>query len=253
MVGIALVHVLIPFCLCTILANSGLFDNVLVDLTYDHYAEKIVEWLPAFLAMPFNCLVNLGYIIMGTFWLLKRIASRDSRECYFKDVFALMAILYGPIQWIRLSSLSRTPAILDQWFTLPIFAWVPVWCHFIEHGWSPRYVLLAESVSILSYTLALFHDLGFETALAFHVAGAVLTGVRIQRSHGDATSFRYLVLAVLSCSGFVVLKLWDFSLAQYWLFQNLTGHFWSKICDILQFHFSFCFLTCLNKKDQKRT
>ncbi|KAL2097363.1 hypothetical protein ACEWY4_006570 [Coilia grayii] len=251
MVRVALVHVLIPFCLCIILANSGLFDNVLVDLTYDHYAEKTIEWLPAFLAMPFNCLVNLGYIVMGTFWLFKRIGPCDSRECYFKDVFAFMAILYGPIQWIRLSSLSRAPAVLDQWFTLPIFAWVLVWCHFTEHGWSPLYVLITESMSILSYGLALFHDLGFETALACHVAGAVFTGVRIQKSHGDATTLRHLVFAVLSCTGFVVLKLLDLSLAQNWLFRNLTGHFWSKVCDILQFHFSFCFLTGLNTKVMK--
>lgn len=250
MVFAALCHVLIPFCMCIVLANSALFDKVLVDLSYDHYAEKRVEWLPAFLAMPFNCLVNLGYIIMGTFWLLNHTYARDSKDRYFKDVFAFMAILYGPVQWIRLSSLSRTLAVLDQWFTLPIFAWVPVWCYFTEHGWNPRYVLLAESISILSYTLALFHDLGFEAALACHVAVAVFTGIKIQRSHGDATSLRYLVLAMLSCSGFVLLKLWDLSLAQYWLFQNLTGHFWSKICDILQFHFSFCFLTSLGQKCQ---
>ncbi|XP_062377330.1 transmembrane protein 187 [Sardina pilchardus] len=253
MVSAAVCHVLIPFGLCVVLASSALFDNVLVDLSYDHYAEKRVEWLPAFLAMPFNCLVNVGYIIMGTFWLLKRMQPRDSKECYFKDVFALMAILYGPVQWIRLSSLSRTPAVLDQWFTLPIFAWVPIWGHFIEHGWCPRYVLFAESISILSYALALFHDLGFDAALVCHVSIAVFKGVRIQRSHGNATSLRYLVFAVLSCSGFVVLKLLDLSLAHHWLFQNLTGHFWSKICDILQFHFSFCFLTCLNNKGQKMT
>ncbi|XP_030643981.1 transmembrane protein 187 [Chanos chanos] len=246
-------HVLIPMCLCIAMANSGMFEKVLVDLTYDHYAERKVDDLPVFLAMPFNCLINLGYTIMGLYWLLQRTYITDpSPARYMKDVFAFMAIAYGPVQWIRLASLSRAAAVLDQWFTLPIFAWVPIWCHFIINGWRPHYALTVEVLSILSYTLSLIHDQGFEIALGGHVLFAVLSGVSVQRSYGDSVSLRYLGLAMLSCCGFVVLKLLDHTLATYWMFQNLTGHFWSKVCDILQFHYSFCFLTHLTENAQKR-
>ncbi|KAL0203341.1 hypothetical protein M9458_001359, partial [Cirrhinus mrigala] len=226
----AVVHVLVPFLLCIALANTHIFDEVLVDVTYDHYAEKKVDNLPAFLAMPFNCLINLGYILLGIYWILQPMSdSRYTRAAaYTKTVFALMAVAYGPVQWVRLATLRRAPSVLDQWFTLPIFAWVLVWCHVIDKGWSSRYALMVESCSILSYGLALFHDRGFEVALCCHIAFVVFRGVRAQMSHGDAASMSYLCLALLSCTGFVVLKLLDHSLAEYWMFQSLTGHFWSK-------------------------
>ncbi|XP_055765236.1 transmembrane protein 187 [Salvelinus fontinalis] len=250
----ALLHVLVPFCVCVVLANTGLFNSVLVDISYDHYAEKTVDYLPCYLAMPFNSLVNLGYIFMGIYWLLQRTkGKRDTRADYVKDMFALMAIAYAPVQWVRLATLLRAPAVLDQWFTLPIFAWVLVWCDFIEHGWRPRYALTVELCSILSYGLSLVHDQGFEVALGCHVAFAVIKGVGVNRNHGDCHSRRYLGLAVLSCSGFVLLKLLDHTLARYRPFQHLTGHFWSKVCDVLQFHYSFCFLTRFTSIAPKRT
>ncbi|XP_065121476.1 transmembrane protein 187 [Paramisgurnus dabryanus] len=251
----AVVHVLIPFLLCVALANTDIFNEVLVDVTYDHYAEKKVDSLPAFLAMPFNCLINVGYILLGIYWLFQRITDfKDSRAVtYTKDVFALMAIAYGPVQWVRLSTLRRAPSVLDQWFTLPIFAWVPVWCNVIVNGWSSRYALMVEFCSILSYGLSLLHDRGFEVVLGCHIAFAVFKGVRAQMRHGDALSLRYFWLALLFCFGFVTLKLLDHTLAEYWMFQNLTGHFWSKVCDILQFHYGFCFLTHLSKNAQKRS
>ncbi|XP_051557875.1 transmembrane protein 187 [Myxocyprinus asiaticus] len=251
----AVVHVLIPIALCVTLANTDIFDKVLVDVSYDHYAEKKVDDLPAFLAMPFNCLINVGYILLGIYWLFQRLSDcKDSRPAtYTKDVFALMAVVYGPVQWVRLATLRRAPSVLDQWFTLPIFAWVLVWCNVIVNGWSSRYALMVESCSFLSYGLALCHDRGFEVALGCHIAFAVYKGVRAQMSHGDKMSMRYLLLAVLSCCGFVALKLLDHTLAEYWMFQNLTGHFWSKVCDILQFHYSFCFLTRLSESAHKRS
>ncbi|XP_016890459.1 transmembrane protein 187 [Cynoglossus semilaevis] len=42
-------------------------------------------------------------------------------------------------------------------------------------------------------------------------------------------------------------------LARYPLFQRFTGHFWSKVCDVLQFHFSFRFLSSVtHRAHQKR-
>lgn len=247
----ALIHVLLPLLFCIALANTDIFDNVLVDMSYDHYAEKTVDQLPAFLAMPFNCLVNVGYIMVGVYWLRRRLD--EPRAAYMKDVLALMALAYGPLQWTRLATLRRAACVLDQWFTLPIFAWVPVWCRVITHGWSARYALAVETCSVASYALALVHERGFDLALGAHIAVAVQQAAAAQSASGDPVSLRYFTHAALSCAGFVLLKLLDHELARVWLFQNLTGHFWSKVCDILQFHYSFCFLTHLTQIAHKRT
>ncbi|XP_054461030.1 transmembrane protein 187 [Anoplopoma fimbria] len=247
----ALLHVTVPFVLCVAWANTSLFAGVHVDLSADHYAEQTVACLPGVLAMPCNCAVNVAYVYVGLYWLRwRRAAPEPPQSRYMREVFALMAVLYGPVQWARLALLRRAPAVLDQWLTLPIFGWVPVWIRFIERGsakWSAPHAAAHELLSILSYGLALVHERGFDLALACHVALAVYKGVRVQQAHGDARTRRYLLLAVLSCAGFVVLKLLDHWLARYRLFKRLTGHFWSKVCDVLQFHFSFLFLTTLTE------
>lgn len=253
----ALLHVLLPFVLCVALANTSLFDEVELDLSYEHYAEPRAESLPAFLAMPCNCLVNLAYVFMGLSWLLwDGGAGETELSRYMRHVFALMALFYAPVQWTRLAVLRRAPALLDQWFTLPIFAWVPVWIDFIERGpvkWRAAHAAVIELCSLFSYGLALVHERGFEAALGCHVGVAVYKGVRLQLARGDARTQRYLLLAMLSCAGFVVLKLLDHWLAHYWLFQRFTGHFWSKVCDVLQFHFSFWFLTAVTERTRGKS
>ncbi|XP_042341061.1 transmembrane protein 187 [Plectropomus leopardus] len=250
----ALIHVSVSLVLCVAWANTSLFDEVSVDLSPDHYAEKVIEYLPCFLSMPCNCLVNLAYIYMGLHWLFWHGNGKETHEGrYMRQVFAFMAVFYGPVQWTRLALLSRAPAVLDQWLTLPIFAWVPVWISFIELGpakWRATHAAALELGSILSYGLALVHERGFEVALGCHVALAVYKGLRVQLAHGDGRTRGDLLLAVLCCAGFVVLKLLDHWLARYWFFQRLTGHFWSKVCDVLQYHFSFCFLTALTQRTQ---
>ena len=251
----ALLHVLLPSVLCAALSCTSLFDGVQVDLSSDHYAEKAVDYLPCFLATPCNCLINLAYIYMGLYWLRRGSVTETPQARYLREVFAFMAVLYGPVQWTRLALLLRAPAVLDQWFTLPIFAWVPVWISFIERApekWRGTHAAAHELLSLLSYGLALVHERGFELALGFHIALAVYKAVRAQQAHGDARTRRYMLLAVLSCAGFVVLKLLDHWLARYRLFQRFTGHFWSKVCDVLQFHFSFCFLTTLTQRAHGR-
>lgn len=251
---LALLHVSVPFVLCVALANTSLFDRVQVDLSYEHYAEQRVTYLPGFLAMPCNCLVNLAYILMGLYWLRRRgDPGETERSRYLREVFALMAVFYAPVQWTRLAVLRRAPAVLDQWFTLPIFAWVLVWIGHIERRSTAKFAASLELASVLSYGLALVHERGFEAALGCHVALAVHAAVRVQREAGDGTTRRFLLLAVLSCGGFVVLKLLDHWLAQHWAFQRFTGHFWSKVCDVLQFHFSFCFLTTLTRRVQAKS
>ncbi|XP_040892697.1 transmembrane protein 187 [Toxotes jaculatrix] len=253
----ALLHVLLPFLLCVALANTSLFDEVKVDLSYAHYAEPRVDYLPTLLAMPCNCLVNLAYVCLGLYWLLRHGGGKETEQSrYLRQVFAFMAVFYAPVQWTRLAVLRRAPAVLDQWFTLPIFAWVPVWIRFIEHGpakWRASHAAAVELLSLSSYGLALAHERGFEVALGCHVGLAVYRGVRLQFARGDGRTRGYLLLAMLSCAGFVVLKLLDHWLARFQLFQRFTGHFWSKVCDVLQFHFSFCFLSTLTHRVRGKT
>lgn len=251
----ALLHVTLPLALCILLSHCRLFDAVAVDLSYDHYAEQRVEHFPAFLAMPCNSLVNLLYVLTGIYWLLRdtdKVESEQGR--YLRQVFAFMSIFYAPVQWVRLALLQRAPAVLDQWVTLPIFAWVLVWIGFIERGpagWRVWHAALLELLSFLSYGLALLHERGFAAALGAHVLLAVYKAVRVQLTHGNGRTRRYFLFAVLSCCGFVVLKLLDLPLAQYRIFQRLTGHFWSKVCDASQVHFSLCFLTNLMPRTRK--
>lgn len=248
----ALIHVTVPFIICIALANTTLFDDVKVDLTYDHYAEKTVDHLPFFIAMPFNSLINIAYMLMGLFWLLKYKDMHETAEDrYMRQVFAFMAVFYAPVQWTRLAVLMRAPAVLDQWLTLPIFAFVPIWLSFLADKSTKKYALMLEMCSVLSYGLAIKFESGFEAALGCHVLLAVYKGIQVQLRLGNHRTFRYLVLAVLCCAGFVVLKLLDHWLAQFWLFQRVTGHFWSKVCDVLQFHYSFCFLTTLTQITHK--
>lgn len=247
----ALCHVAVASCLCVATVYMGVFESVLVEVGYEHYAEAPVAGLPTFLAMPFNSLINVAYVLLGGHWLQRDVSARGppsevQRTRYLKDVFAGMAMVYGPVQWLRIGLQTHPAAVLDQWFTLPIFAWPVAWCLYLDRGWEPGLLLAIECLSLSSYGLALLHPRGFEVALGVHIVAAVSQALRVHRRHGSTRSGVYLVLGVLSCLGFVVLKLGDHQLARWHLFQRLTGHFWSKVCDVLQFHFAFLFLTNLN-------
>nr|DBA21596.1 TPA: hypothetical protein GDO54_018206 [Pyxicephalus adspersus] len=229
--------------------GTGVLDTVTTELGHNHYAEKPSPALPVFLSMPFNSLVNIGYIFLGIYWLVqdeKTTGIKPQTGSYLKNVFSWMALAYGPVQWVRISTQTHRSAVLDQWFTLPIFAWAIIWCNSILRNWNKQQFLLIECLSLSSYFLSRFYPQGFELALAVHILGAVVSGVKLQNRYGDSSSKKFLIFAVISCLGFVGLKLLDHWLAQYVLFQSLTGHFWSKICDILQFHYAFCFLLHLD-------
>ncbi|XP_062040101.1 transmembrane protein 187 [Lepus europaeus] len=246
----ALCHVALASCLCAAAVHTGVFAGVVVQVGHEHYAEVPVASLPAFLSMPCNSLVNLAYVCLGLYWLRRGASSPAAR--YLKDAFAAMALVYGPVQWLRIGTQAHPAAVLDQWFTLPIFAWPVAWCLSLDSGWKPWRLLAIEFLSLFSYSLALLHPQGFEVALGAHIVAAVGQALRTQGRHGNASTATYLALGVLSCLGFVVLKLWDHELAQCRLFQRLTGHFWSKLCDVLQFHFAFLFLTNVSRGQSLR-
>ncbi|XP_068104346.1 transmembrane protein 187 [Hyperolius riggenbachi] len=243
-------HVAGSVTVCVLIVSTGVLDAVTTELGHSHYAEKPVSALPHILSMPFNSLINLGYVFLGIYWLMqdeRTIGKHDRTGCYLKNVFSWMAIMYGPVQWMRICTQTHWSAVLDQWFTLPIFAWAFTWCNAILRNWNKQLFLLIECLSISSYFLSIFHPQGFELALAIHILGAVVSGVVLQSRYGDPSSKKNLILALIFCLGFVGLKLLDHWLARWFLFQRLTGHFWSKVCDILQFHYAFCFLVHLDR------
>ncbi|XP_048192876.1 transmembrane protein 187 isoform X2 [Perognathus longimembris pacificus] len=207
----ALGHVAMATCLCVATVYTGIFHDVFVQVGYEHYAEPVDARLPAFLAMPFNSLINVAYVLVGAHWM-RTDASALSRPAplrragYLKDVFASMALLYGPVQWLRIWTQTRPAAVLDQWLTLPIFAWLVAWCVSIHRGWTPWLLLSIEGLSLCSYGLALLHPQGFEVALGAHVLVAVGQALHTQRRYGSRSSAAYLALGTLSCVGFVVLK-----------------------------------------------
>ncbi|KAM7133942.1 transmembrane protein 187 [Macrochelys suwanniensis] len=231
----ALLHVSGAGALCLAVVAAGALDSVAVEVGYGHYAEPPVPWLPPALAMPCNSLVNLGYMALGWRWF-PRAGHGPSR--YLQATFALLALAYGPVQWARLWTQRPRAAVLDQWVTLPIFAWAGLWFHSLVRGWQAGRAALAVGASLLSYGLALAHARGFELALATHVAGVAAAAWRAQRRRGDAASAWTAAAGFAACLGFVLLKLGDAGLARWAPFRRLSGHFWSKVCDVLQFHWA---------------
>lgn len=236
---------------------SDVFNHVSTDLELDHYAEKAGwanEFLPSWLPLPANTFVNAGYLVVAGVWLMRTVRLQRSRRLsaelgYNFYIFCWMSFFYGQVQCVRLITRFHWSAVLDQWYTMPIFAWAGIWsadvCCYLQHGrslaGSTRAVLMLSS--IMSYGLALLHELGFEVALAIHV---ILVVMFAWRAHSLAPSAVYqertgsFLKALFCCVGFVVLKLADHRLAAVWpsFFTILSGHFWSKVADFLQIHYT---------------
>lgn len=257
---VSLMHVVCGatvIALVSLLAGS-LMDTIEVDLGLHHYSESLSPLSTQLLPMPFNTVVNVGYVVVGVFWILRvrtlLVSDVVSVEAaYLMCVFAWMIVLYGPVQLVRIITQWRLAAILDQWYTLPIFAWVGISCQEIgrECGkidvWSVRLII---SASIASYGLAVLHTHGFEVALVAHIIGVIAQAWCIhQRSLAVAELDRQrrwaaFVQAVVCCVLFISLKLADWHLVRVLPvpFAVLSGHFWSKIADFMQAHYACQFL-----------
>ncbi|XP_022246667.1 transmembrane protein 187-like [Limulus polyphemus] len=242
------VCVIILFMELTIL--TGLFDKVHTECGYQFYAEtsyKVPSLLPSWLKMPANSLINSGYIAVGMYglWLSRKFYHKPD-FCYCLAIFSWMAICYGPIQFCRIVTQNHRAAVLDQWVTLPFFAWVIVWCISVCNVFSKSWSMCISCLSVMSYFLTLLTIFGFEIALGLHIAVAIGATIYAQHKYGDSTSFLALIGALANCCGFVFLKLYDHELARWQIFQTLTGHFWSKVCDCLQIYFVCKFYCRLN-------
>jgi len=229
--------------------ETGLFDNVITELGYDSYAEHphSLPWLPSCVKMPGNLAVNLGYFILGVHWLCyygnlapKRLSLRTVLS---GSVFSWLSVLYSFIQGYRILYQSQASAVLDPWITLTIFCHVMTWMIGVEEcgndgnqGKECNIVLL-YAASFISYFLSLLLDTGFELALAVHVLIVIVTAVRLQGKYGDVQSRAMFIKALLCCAGFVILKVLDLPLAQYWTPNVVSGHFLSKLCDVGQMYY----------------
>ena len=128
--------------------------------------------------------------------------------------------------------------MIDQWFTLPFFAWIVCWNEFVYPGyWQTDRYLFTMRISVLSYFAVLFHDLGFEAVLGVHILAALLYSLRTQSKPGLGTSRSWIsfILALTACAGFVCLKLTDHFLASFSLFQPSLGIFGQKFVMLHKF------------------
>ena len=239
-------------------AVSGFMDSVTTEDGLEHYAEKPWTFLHSHVPMlehvpmPLNTIVNVIYIVLGVYWIKKWMKTAKDNPGMFKEgdlymqyVFQWMSILYGFVQLLRILTQNHRAAILDQWYTLPIFAWAACMSNHVENGWDLRYNLRLIRISTMSYGAALVHPLGFDVVLVLHIFWAlykVLSLVYSMQHHswGVKLSFWKTFLAL---SGFVFLKLLDHYLPSFHeFFSYVTGHFLSKICDGLQFCFGAEFM-----------
>lgn len=256
----SLYHVVFGAALMALLTLSGCFDYVKVDTGLGHYAEKPFwgreDVIPAWLPMPANSIVNLGYVLVGLYWIaaIQRINQMKSaivndHDAYMFYVFSWMSILYGFVQCSRILAQHQLLAILDQWYTLPIFAWVGVWsCHAL-FGWNSFRNLIIMVASVSTYAMSIVNRFGFEIALACHICAVIFCAVVVYKRNPGHTTQAAFFKAVICCIGFVGLKLLDETLAEWSIFFTyLSGHFWSKIADFLQIHYACLFFLSSTKK-----
>ncbi|XP_046358232.2 transmembrane protein 187-like isoform X2 [Haliotis rufescens] len=225
---------------------NGFFDSVLIELGFQHYAEKPSNFnmfFPSFVKMPLNTAVNVGYIFLGAYWCAITTICRENNvindfDAFIFYLFNIMAGFYGAVQALRIITQIHGFGVMDQWSTLPFFMVVVIWGIYTKWGWNVPLFLFLIIVSLASYSLTLFTPIGFEIALGIHVVLAV-TGALIGYSKYPCRNARhYFVLALLSCAGFIGLKLLDFELVKYHeIFNKVSGHFLSKIADIMQIHY----------------
>ncbi|CAG5136586.1 unnamed protein product [Candidula unifasciata] len=236
-----MIYILLPLSGMIISAYSGLFNHVDLDVGMEHYAEP--AWLPVCNIMPLNSLVNLGYVVLGLYWCgMTHTASaygilKDKDSVLFYT-FNISCVIYGCVQLLRIVTQGVLWSVLDQWSTLPFFSLLLVWGFYYQYGWCNKRAAFIMIGSLISYLLSLCFKFGFEISLGFHIVGAICGALLAYRRHPAQGVLITFLLALISCLGFVILKLLDHRLAELCvIFRYVSGHFLSKVCDIAQIHF----------------
>ncbi|XP_064633762.1 transmembrane protein 187-like [Lineus longissimus] len=238
----------VPLSLVAYCVFLGIFDAATTEIGLEHYGEKPLVSIPWL--MPLNTAVNFGYVVLGLYWIYFSKKNLPTKEQFFFHIFSWFAIIYGPAQLMRFLTQSHHWAIIDQYYTLPIFAWVIPWALHYTDSYTNQKAILIEIASVLSYVLTLVTPIGFEIALGSHILLVCIIGVNCYVKHQSKDALRALILAVLNCGGFVVLKLLDLHLPKvHPFFERVSGHFLSKICDCLQIHYTLeCFYAMYRTK-----
>ena len=240
----------------------GYFDNIHTENGLDYYAEKphpkLKEILPT-LKMPMNTLVNMGYLNVGLIiiahvqkLLMNKKLSNSDAAMFF--IFGWSSFLYGHVQFWRIILQEHREAVMDQWITLPIFAWTVAWVVHIFWRCSVLRNTMIIALSTGSYCATLSSRYGFEFVLGVHIILALLFGTCLYYYTTSRKARRAFWISALMCCGFVSLKLLDLELPKYHsVFTTISGHFLSKICDFVQIYYVAQFFMHVNLAANKRS
>ncbi|XP_072025564.1 transmembrane protein 187-like [Amphiura filiformis] len=245
----AFLQVSFGLAIIMLVIRQGFFDGAKVEVGYKYYAEEPDSKLggfvfPDWIKMPANTIVNAGYCLVGMYWMLKifmreQQGSVSSQEAYMYYVFAWMAIFYGPVQFTRIITQAPRSAVLDQWVTLPFFAWVAVWAKTLLVGWSMQWAMALMISSSLSYNMIFLHEQGFEIALLLHAINGLMPLWTAFNRYPAKDNLFNLICLVVCFLDFTVVKLYDLELGKFHpFFTEFSGHFWSKVGDFLMIHFA---------------
>eukprot|EP01116_Phalansterium_solitarium_P019041 TRINITY_DN5210_c0_g2_i1.p1 TRINITY_DN5210_c0_g2~~TRINITY_DN5210_c0_g2_i1.p1 ORF type:complete len:236 (+),score=9.55 TRINITY_DN5210_c0_g2_i1:25-732(+) len=223
------------------------FDRIVVESGSDHYAEPFDE--NSFLKMPLNALVNFGYVIVGLLWL--PYCARFGSTSSWGKFFCFLAVVYGPVQFLRIVTQYRFWGIVDQWITLPFFATVVAWNLRILKT-STLWCILVVVAATASYGFSVIYVTGFEVALGVQIVLVVVSCVLVIRRPSSPRGLASaLIVGLFWCAGFVVLKVYDHAvtdfLASFLTTRHVSGHFLSKICDFMQIHAALSYFVLATK------
>ena len=255
---LAFLQVAIGLGVIVLILKQGFFDGARVEVGFKYYAEepdsKLVGYVfPDWIKMPANTIVNIGYCLVGMYWMMKTFTREQnstvtSTEAYLCYIFAWMAIFYGPVQFTRIITQTPRSAVLDQWVTLPCFAWAAVWAKTLLVGWSTQWALSLMISSTLSYNMVFLHEQGFEIALILHAINVLMPIWTLHNRHPAKGNMFNLACLVVCFLDFTVVKLYDLELGQFHpFFKEFSGHFWSKVGDFSMIHFVCCFLSNISE------
>jgi hypothetical protein len=199
--------VILGTILCTFVVFKGVFDNNLgVQTGLGEYSEKpnpnlYGHHLIKDLKLPANALVNVGYTILGTYWVLRSFFSdpsriskderpsttflrRFSKNAFMTCVFGWMGVFYGPYQFLRITTQNRRFAVLDQWFTLPFFSWVFCWTLYcLDPNVSSWTFLVVMLLSMASYYFTFLSVNAFDVVLVVHILIVVVGALVLMKKY----------------------------------------------------------------------
>src|SRR5689334_1813006 len=113
------------FSFCTLAASAWvlfacanrLFNNALNDVAIG--ADDFAEWFEpnSLLKMPWNAVVNIGFVLIGIDWLNVFIQNHHKFSMAQLDALVLLSafgFVAGPLKFLRVVSQDRRVALLDD-------------------------------------------------------------------------------------------------------------------------------------------